>query len=451
MKSAKSVLAGLALALFAVVACAADGIKPDTPFTVPLLSDGAAQAVISGDQLKVDASKPFAYSLKLIEDTPTPPPPVQKAKYVVIVGSAVNRTVERADLLRDMSLRELVGNGNYFVYDIAWAKEWDYIRVWTDLATKDAAKVAKDPATTPWWFFAKDDWTVIASEPVPVGHDAVEARLLTYLPDRRAAPQGRLMGCLPRKEKCGESGIPVMGPEWLIPRAQWKPVTLEALIPEIKDQDGTNECCAHMGVELVELDRSVRGLPFVKLSPASIYRFGNGNVDGGMTLPDCIRILVDRGALPSSKYPDLDWRAQYPKDGAEVARDYRVTNWVDIPNTDYLGSAIQRGWPCGIGVWWSRGSGHAIVVVGWRPESPQWRIWNSWGADWSDAGKGGLGEGTVSQGINSFGAFGVQLSSRPEPTPPAPKTSARPRLAPQWTKKAQACPSGNCPVYQTAP
>jgi hypothetical protein len=375
---------------------------------------------------------------------------------VVVIGKASERTPERANLLRDTSLRELVGVGNYWILDVVRDVDSPAHKLWIDIAVADAKEINTDPVKTPWWIFAKEDWTVVQSESVPDGHAAVEARLLTYLNDNRALPKGKLTGCMPRTTKVGAGKFPVMAADFLLPRKQWKPTSIREIVPQIKDQDGTNECCPHAGTGAMQDVRALLGLPYVELSPASVYRFGNGGRDAGMTIEDCLTILSERGALPTSKYPALNWRAQYPADGAAVAKGFRAVEWEDTINTDYIGSAVQRGWPVVIGVWWSGGGGHAVVVTGWRPESPEWEIQNSWG-NWGDSGFGHLPEGQVSRGIASFGAWALRLPSRPDtdPKPQPPKASAGSsqveRRWNNWRPRSRSdCPSGTCPL-NTAP
>lgn len=412
----------LPIILFLANVCfAADGIRPSTDFALPLTIDGKdvqGKAIVQGEELRVTDPKPMRYQIRKVEEGPTPDGGL---KYVIAVGKASERSPERALLLFNTSLRELVGVGNFWPISLDQSSEPAFTP-WIDKAIADAKLVGKDPATTPWWLLVNADWQIIASELVPTGHDAVEARLRSLIKDV-GPPPGKQLGCQPRTTKVGAGRFKTFADSWVIPKKEWKPVSMRSLVPAILDQNGTNECCPHGGIGALHLVRAVEGAPYVELSPASVYRFGNGGVDQGMDLETCLDILRDRGALPVTMYPSRNWRAPYPKGGDTVARGFRALDWRDCPTTAHIGSAVQRGWPVLIGVRWSGGGGHAILVVGWRSESPEWQIQNSWG-DWGDNGFGHLPESQVSRGIQIYGAWALCVVTRPStdpmPLPPAP-------------------------------
>merc|ERR1712151_117810 len=68
---------------------------------------------------------------------------------------------------------------------------------------------------------------------------------------------------------------------------------------------------------------------------------------------------------------------------------------------------------------------HAVNIVGYGSTTIQyWKIRNSWGADWGEAGYIRVSRGDCTCGVCTMAvtATGVTVSDHPSPTPPSPPT-----------------------------
>ncbi|HEY2786453.1 MAG TPA: C1 family peptidase [Fimbriiglobus sp.] len=209
----------------------------------------------------------------------------------------------------------------------------------------------------------------------------------------------------------------------LIPRSQWKPVSLRHLFPTLKDQNGVGMCnCAATG-NVVEGCRRLASLPDVPLSAGDLYRRVCGGVDRGSLLEDALKELMAAGMAPEAKVPYLDWRHDVPSAAGDRLR-YRITEAVWCPTFDHVASALQQGFLVDVGIWWfgsdpldadgwlqasgSRGrGGHAVCACELAERNGQWGVGfvNSWGPNWGKAGFGILPEARVEEGCRIFQAW----------------------------------------------
>lgn len=227
----------------------------------------------------------------------------------------------------------------------------------------------------------------------------------------------------------GDEGSPP-----LIPRDQWKPMTLSLVTPAVKDQDGIGACNAFATVETVELAYRINGINVPLLSTGYLYGNINGQRDQGSMLEDAIEWMSEKGTCEESIVGMLEWRkSSWPKDAAQNALKYRVLEWWHCPTTEHVLSAIQRGFAVNIGVMW--GSKDKTDANGWLPDSAggsagghsimrcsveylngRWGIGgpNSWGTKWGKNGWFVMSETRLKKEEGSFGWFAVRSVTYPE-------------------------------------
>jgi len=194
----------------------------------------------------------------------------------------------------------------------------------------------------------------------------------------------------------------------MIPRSQWKPMTLEAYLPAVKDQDGIGACNAFSTVNLVMGCRAQAGLAYRDLSTGYLYGNINGGSDDGSLLEDALAWMVSHGTCLSSTVPDLVWQKNKWSNAAkaaEEAKNFTVLEAYLCPTFDHLASAVQEGFFLGQGIRWydnyntdadgwlpakGRGNwgGHAVCGFGLAQRKGVWGIAtrNSWSTSWGDNG-----------------------------------------------------------------
>lgn len=231
----------------------------------------------------------------------------------------------------------------------------------------------------------------------------------------RIMPEGKAAGCLPRRTRLGQLFPRLADKIDLIPESQWKDraaeVSLKPYVPIVHDQDGVGSCASNAATACLEIVRQAAGLPFVHLSPASLYKQVNGGVDAGSSIDDNLQAISRNGVLPVSLWGDeISWRKSFPQDWKAEAAKYRLTEWYDIGTWDEFVTAVLLGFPVCYGVWWG-GGGHAICAVSvvYENSQPAIRFLNSWGTDWGDAGFGTMSQKQVATGISYFGAWAARV------------------------------------------
>lgn len=237
-----------------------------------------------------------------------------------------------------------------------------------------------------------------------------------------------MYGCLERKWKLGAGPLVTADDSLLVPESEWESIDLRPLVPKVDgaevilNQGSTSECCPHAYCAAAHLLDAIAGRPFVKYSPAWLYRFCNGGRDAGASLDDVIATANERGLLPADVYETMTaWRTDPPANAPEVAKLRTIKEWWDIPTTKHLVSSLQRRTgPAVIGVRWRGGGGHALCCCGWD-RSKGFKIQNSWGSDWGDGGFGWLPESQVARGIDIFGCFAPRDMEAPSPNMVGPK------------------------------
>lgn len=145
-------------------------------------------------------------------------------------------------------------------------------------------------------------------------------------------------------------------------------------------------------------------------SPAFVYNQINQGRDGGSTLVEALNLLSSRGALSWSAMPynPDDYQRLPTTSQLKSARRFRISYWrqVNVADPQELKSHLQAGFPLMVGALidegfyrlpkgklWQRPQGkalggHALVVVGYDDHKQAFKVFNSWGSQWSDNGFG---------------------------------------------------------------
>lgn len=208
------------------------------------------------------------------------------------------------------------------------------------------------------------------------------------------------MGYRPRDWSLG-SGVAQPFDIPLIPRDAWAPM-IEAreksgqLLSRIcdlagvehLDQGNTNYCWCNAVITAMEALRAAAGLPYVKLSPASVAAPIKGFRNQGGWGSEALAYIVENGVVPVSQWPAnaID-RKYHTATNRETAKRFRVTEWYDLTARQFgqLMTCLLLGLPVPIGLlWW----GHEVcamdpVIIGKNRFGA--RIRNSW-KDWGDRG-----------------------------------------------------------------
>jgi hypothetical protein len=210
----------------------------------------------------------------------------------------------------------------------------------------------------------------------------------------------------------------------IIPRSQWKTVSLRDKVWEIANQLQQNSCCPTATRGAYEIIRELMGLKRIRLSQCSLYTQINGGRDQGANIMDALTAMMDVGIAPHSIVDQYNMNERtYPAVWKDHASKFRILEAFDCPTFDAMISAVHLGMPVVFGVNWTGGGGHAIVCVGYDLETNSAEILNSWGEEWGDVGFGNLTERQC-KAITSYGAFALRgiviPSDEAEVLPPMP-------------------------------
>lgn len=265
------------------------------------------------------------------------------------------------------------------------------------------------------------------------------------------AAEPRSFGLIPAKLKFQwtEFGSTVSTP--IIPRANWKPVTLQTFNGPVRDQDGRGQCVASATCSVLEACRAQAGLPYVYLSAGDLYSNINGGRDNGAILEDAMQWITKFGVATTASVPYV-WDGRKHTTAAIVAerKNYMAVEVYTCPTFDAAASAIQQGFHLVEALTWynsymsvgkdgwlpppGRGvaGGHALHGYALVQKADAWGIGtkNSWNTSF-----GGSADGTVPVGccvitesnfdnIPSNGFFAVRaVVQTPTTNVPVPKAA----------------------------
>lgn len=186
-----------------------------------------------------------------------------------------------------------------------------------------------------------------------------------------------------------------------IPRSEWSTriqameasksrvsdLLVQAGIPPL-DQNGTNYCWTNGVVTCIESNRCANGLPYVKLSPASVAAPIKGYRNQGGWGGEALEYIVANGIATAALWPPNSISRSYFDGTRENAALHKVTEWYDLNsrNFDQLMTCLLLRIPVAIGLnWWSHEVA-AIDPVVVSPDRYGVRIRNSWGPSYGDNG-----------------------------------------------------------------
>jgi hypothetical protein len=233
---------------------------------------------------------------------------------------------------------------------------------------------------------------------------------------------GRLLGTLPRNDRCG-SRFPVF--EDVVPelsQSQWPALIAEAdaaggmldrLISRIFDQGQEGSCASNATGQSDEIVQTIQfgKENVVHVSAISLYKRVGDNSQSGSLISDNLKEIAERGILPLNSaenkarfphtMPATGFSTPFPSGWEETAKRFRVLEWYDIATTIGCGTALLLGWPIVYGRQAHSICGARLVL---RNGVFVVKYANSWG-DWGDAGYGYDTLSSLDGPIRSYGAF----------------------------------------------
>ncbi|MBF0562283.1 MAG: C1 family peptidase [Alphaproteobacteria bacterium] len=201
----------------------------------------------------------------------------------------------------------------------------------------------------------------------------------------------------------------------------------------------------------------------VAFSPSFVYNQIKSNgtdCRAGTSIADALNLLKRVGTVPLDLFPyDPATCSRQPDPGlAGAARPYRIDDWkrLDVSRIDDFKGQLYAGNPVVVGMLVNDafhrlrgeevftdenhdGNGHAMVVVGYDDNQEAFKLFNSWGTRWGNAGFGWVGYDTFRARVRS--AFVMQVSAPATNTPapperPAPVPAPTPALSPPLPSSA---------------
>lgn len=212
----------------------------------------------------------------------------------------------------------------------------------------------------------------------------------------------------------------------LIPRGNWKQVSLANFLGPVHDQDGRGQCNASATCSGVEACRFQAGLPYVYLSGGDLYSQINGGRDQGSMLEDGLAASIQNGVAPVSLVPYVWDGRNHGREQQVVAerKKYRVIEAYNCPNFDAMASALQQGFFIIEGLMWYNnftpdrdgwlpssgrggGGGHALLGYGLAQRGNTWGIMtrNSWSEKWGVNGNCIIPESLFGRSIGGYWAI----------------------------------------------
>jgi len=197
-----------------------------------------------------------------------------------------------------------------------------------------------------------------------------------------------------------------------LPRAKWKPASLDHLIWHIFDQaDGM--CTSNAGTQAVMGCRELGGQERRVLAPSTLYgqhsRWGTGS-----TLSENVDALLKTGVCSAGfSGGEQPWPLSgLPKGWQQDAARHKILPghvWNLAGQFDLVATALQMSFFGWIGLRWPGGGGHSVLCSSLLRQGNVWIVRgpNSWGPTWNGDGFFELTERQCSS-MGSHGAFAVR-------------------------------------------
>lgn len=163
------------------------------------------------------------------------------------------------------------------------------------------------------------------------------------------------------------------------------------------DQNGTVYCWNNAGTQAASTMRRIMGLPFVKISAASVGAIATGFRMRGGYGGEALKVLTELGGVDEKMWPNNSISRSLDNAETRENRKYHVViEWIECETWDEVATCSVLNMPmsCDYG-WWS----HVVMGCEILPEDDEpLRIRNSWSENWGDKNKHGKGGFSVLKG-----------------------------------------------------
>jgi hypothetical protein len=221
-----------------------------------------------------------------------------------------------------------------------------------------------------------------------------------------------------------------------IPAGAWTEQDFRPFCRPVMDQGQSSSCCPHAAVEAIHTGFALTSDERPLLSPWFLYGQINDGRDQGAAIPDALQVSEAVGVPPDELVRRGDMFGPYSAEAKRAAARFRIETAYDLQTWDDLLSAVERDFPCVIGVdigkaftpdgegflpdFRSAGRilGHAISVQGKRYARGKWwpLVQNHWTRQW---GLDGFAHMPASYWNPYFGAWALRVV-RLDPAGPNP-------------------------------
>ena len=202
-------------------------------------------------------------------------------------------------------------------------------------------------------------------------------------------------------------------------------LSAQPFMPSVWNQGDYGTCAAHAGGAFAAFTVGKLGLPPINPSRLLIYWFGRvlqgtTNYDSGCSLANIFRALAQNGFCDEALFPypvvdngDVPVETPPPAAASAAAAANLVTQEQAVAqDLDSIRQCLTEGWPLAFGFqvwpqfesaacaqtglvdypgWWTRLNykplgWHGVLIVGHDDAAGRFKVRNSWGPNWGDAG-----------------------------------------------------------------
>ena len=188
------------------------------------------------------------------------------------------------------------------------------------------------------------------------------------------------------------------------------PEEFELTMPSVKSQGSVGSCVAHALATVMEFYNKKQHHEDIDMSVGYIYgnRENSSHKGQGMKVRDALKAITAGGNVPYTDFPfneevpEIIEKFEREKSNLESkAYPFRITSYVRTYNEEQIKTALYHGYPVIFTMRWyddiklkngvvvttqdSFTSSHCMVIYGWDQNG--WKIQNSWGILWGNAGR----------------------------------------------------------------